>query len=824
MTTAELIAATRSSRPLHTPDPAFDCAWRLLALNYSAYIQPWLSQSQLQYVSDALEIETLNCGAASAAALIAAHVPAGRGALPGGLPSVAAATSIYVDYVKGADTNDGSLAAPLKTVAAAVARARAGAPSQTSIVLRNGTHFFADTIMLGVADGGLSFSAFPGETPTISGAQPLLGLQWVRVNSTAAAATASAPGPVLPNTNNVFGECGKAGVPNKGVMANWGACQTACLADATCTSWTFNDGNTFGAFSNVCCFRTDGKWVPRSEANTFSQNVSSKPGPTPSPAPSPSPLPGLWAAPLAAATLSPRVAASALSALHVNGHRATLARFPNANSELDLFPVGYITEATWLPPTPGENISDVTINTALPAGVEDGGAGMYINFTTGLGGLANRYTPPQSFWASYDFSPHGRWNEMHLRSPSGLDYGSSLPRAPYKRLDHAIVHTWREHHWFSWMFGIGKNGQNGTNSWSFSSGGHQGGEGCDVAAEWWVEGIVEELDAVNEYFYDEVAGVLYFMPNASDATGPDGAPPADAFAAPALTTFFNITGTPTAPVVGISFSGIAFVGGSPSFMDPRGQPSGGDWALERNGVIFLESTVGVSVTDSSFDRIDGNSIFLSGFNRDAVISRNEFSNLGQSAVAAWGRTADGADGWDGSALEVPLNCTVTGNFAHDLGQIQKQSSFYFQAVAALNTIAGNIVYNIPRCAVNFDDSFGGGTLMARNLFFNTCRASRLRLDAHPPQLPRTFQPHPHPPPPSAAAPKENRATTGRLIPGLVCRTRRPSATGRHSLQFPHSSSQSITSLWQTTLPMGAVWIMYVPPSALPAPRSRAQLH
>ena len=713
MTTAELIAATRSSRPLNTPDPLFDCGWRILALNYSAYIQPWLSQSQLQYVSDALEIVQFNCNSTMAAALISSHVPSGRGV--GRLSSAAAATSIYVDFVKGSDTNDGSVTAPLKTVAAAVTMARtSGTPAQTAIVLRNGTHFLADTITLGVADSGLSFSAFPGETPIISGALPLPNLQWNRVNNTVTASV-SVPGPVLKNTNNVFGECGTPGVPNKGVMVDFNACQTACLGDAACTSWTFNAGNTFGPFSNVCCFRTDGKWAPRTQANTFSQNISSNPVPTPTPSPS------AWSASLPASSLPSHLASAALPALQINGHRATLARFPNANSELDLFPVGYITAANWVRPTPGVNISDVTINEALPAGVEDGGAGMYINYTTGIGGLATRYTPPQSFWASYDFSPQSRWVEMHLRSPAGLDYGTSLPSAPYKRLDHAIVHSWRLHHWFSWMFGIGV--QNDTTTWLFNSGGHQGGEGAEVGAEWWVEGIKEELDDVNEYFYDEIAGLLYFLPNASDATGPDGAPPADAFSAPALSTFFNITGTPAAPVMGISFSGISFTGGMPTFMDPRGVPSGGDWALERNGVIFLEGTEGVSITDSAFDRIDGNSIFLSGYNRDALVARNEFSNLGQSAVAAWGRTAEGANGWDGSDLEVPLNCSVTGNFAHDLGQIQKQSSFYFQAVAAMNTIAGNIVYNIPRCAVNFDDSFGGGSVLARNLFFNTCRES-----------------------------------------------------------------------------------------------------
>ncbi len=130
------------------------------------------------------------------------------------------------------------------------------------------------------------------------------------------------------------------------------------------------------------------------------------------------------------------------------------------------------------------------------------------------------------------------------------------------------------------------------------------------------------------------------------------------------------------------------------------------------------------MTDCAFSRIDGNAVFLSGWNRDAVIARNTFENLGQSAIALWGRTAEMSErGWDGSALEAPLNITVDANFAHDIGQIQKQSSFLFQAVAAMNTISNNIVFNIPRCAVNFDDAYGGGALMTRNLFFNTCRES-----------------------------------------------------------------------------------------------------
>jgi len=429
---AALLSRIASSRPA-SADPAFDCAWRLLALNYTSFIQPHLAPAQVQAVADALEIAALGCDAAAAAAAVAAHA---RARPPPRAPprAAAAARTLYVDYAAGSDAAPGTLAAPLKTVAAAVAAARAGDPAATAVVLRGGTHYLGATVALGARDSGLAFAAFPGEAPVVSGAAPLPPLQWARV---APPAAARAPGPVLPGTNNVFGQCGRPGVPNKGPMASFAACQAACLADASCTSWTWNGPQIGDGFTNVCCWRTDGVWAPRAEAGTWSQNVTSAPPPPPVAA---------FSAPLPAAALPAAVAAGAMRALTLGGRRATLARFPNANAELDLFPAGFITAASWAAPAPGA-VADETINVALPAGAEDAGAGMYINYTTGLGGNAARYAPPQSFWASAAFGPAGRWNEMHLRSPGGLDYGASLPRAPYADLSHAVVHSWRLHHW-----------------------------------------------------------------------------------------------------------------------------------------------------------------------------------------------------------------------------------------------------------------------------------------------------------------------------------------------------------------------------------------
>lgn len=123
-------------------------------------------------------------------------------------------------------------------------------------------------------------------------------------------------------------------------------------------------------------------------------------------------------------------------------------------------------------------------------------------------------------------------------------------------------------------------------------------------------------------------------------------------------------------------------------------------ALERMGAILLEGTEDVSVDHCHFTRLDSNAIMLSGYNRRAAITDNQFSWLGQNAIASWGRTVDN----DGTNGDQPRLSTITGNWIHEIGHIQKQSSFYFQATSAQTTIKNNVVFNIPRAGINFNVS------------------------------------------------------------------------------------------------------------------------
>jgi len=718
-----LIERTRSSRPVNA-NPDFDCAWRTYAFEFSTQIQPWLTTNQLNDLYDALEIKAFNCNTSMLAPSLLAQVTNRDIASDEVIisrsttfsPSTAAivnkittstGTSFYVDYSQGSDTNNGSLQAPFKTIAYAVNISRTVPIDQkpVTLYLRNGTHYITSTINLTPQDNGLSFLAYNNEIPVLSGTLHLPPLTWTPYNKTNTTWSL-----VYNDTNNVYGQCGDSPqVPNMGIMNNWTDCQQSCFANSSCTGWTYHEGD-YASFTHVCCWRLDGVWAPVSEVNISSQYLQ----------------PGLniWQATLPA-NIIPKVILSntGIPALHVNSHRATLARYPNANPELDLFPVGYITEGTWLPPVPSA-VNNYTYTYYLDD-MKDPAAGIYINYTVGIGGNADRYSPPESFWASSDFGPQSwmatsvddRWVEMHLRSPSGLNYSGTLPKSPYKDLSNSIIHSWRLYHWYSWFFGVDSVNSNST-TFMFNRGGTQGGEGCDVAAEWFIDGVLEELDAPNEYYYDPNTNILYFYPNITD-TAPDGSPTGVSLDVPILSIFFNLYGSQEFPIQNITFQGLTFTGGGNTFMEPHGVPASGDWAIERQGVLLLEGTENVNIIQSTFTRIDGNAIFLAGYNRYAYIHQNICNLLGQNCIASWGDS----NYWDGTGGQQPRRNIITGNIAYDIGIIQKQSSFYFQAVSAENIIASNIVYNIPRAAVNFNDGFGGNNTMANNLLFNTCRES-----------------------------------------------------------------------------------------------------
>ena len=60
----------------------------------------------------------------------------------------------------------------------------------------------------------------------------------------------------------------------------------------------------------------------------------------------------------------------------------------------------------------------------------------------------------------------------------------------------------------------------------------------------------------------------------------------------------------------MTISGLVLTGSAYTYLDPHGVPSGGDWAFQRSGAVFLEGTIGVTVRSCRLERLEGNGTSL----------------------------------------------------------------------------------------------------------------------------------------------------------------------------------------------------------------------
>lgn len=661
----------------------FDCKMRELAMEYAHKIQPFRTRQQFQQIADALNgaEEAQNCNVTVPLSL---HYNSNR------IPSFTLPQSgvmVYVDAAKGSDSNSGTLQEPLKTIAKAVMTAQeAGSPS--TILLRKGTYFLGQTIALSSADNELSIQNYDGEEAWISGGIPVQPL-WKPYNM-----STNSSWIVQQKENAIYGDHPTLGrIAINGTYDSWRGCEAMCKANGSCTAWTWHDQTQPGSYKYQCWFRFDGVYKPTPEAGHVSgfRQVAAN----------------IYVADLSGIVSVP--------GLRINGKRAIRARYPNADPETGF---GSNLEAKkWSPP----NIPlmpDKEINPDTPLRTT---SNSFQKYQIGVGGTCKQLEPPAGFWCGNNTNRSTDPRQYLHRHPSGMIADRTvLPNSPYKNVTGAVVQTWRPAHWFTMMFEV-DDYEPSTGKFSFGRGGFQGGEGVDSGAEFYIENIMEELDSPNEYYFDERERKLYFFYNGT------GKPPPDtSFVVTNLKTLFTVRGSQDTPAKGISFKGVGFRDTAYTYMDPHGMPSGGDWTLERMGAMLFEGTVDTLVDSCLFERLDGNGVMISGYNRNVTVQLSEFVWIGNTAIASWGYTrgteVEGM-GWDGTDGNQPRFNRIMYNFVHELGIWQKQSSLYFQSQSCQNLVQGNIFFNGPRAGINFNDGFGGGSNLTENLLLNTCRES-----------------------------------------------------------------------------------------------------
>eukprot|EP00045_Choanoeca_perplexa_P016648 m.227142 g.227142 ORF g.227142 m.227142 type:complete len:896 (+) comp17319_c0_seq2:89-2776(+) len=653
-----------------------DCGARELAYQYALRAQPWRG-TQPETMA-ALQLSSL-CGK-DVPAPKKQQKPASRGirTLPVG--------AIIVDVKQGSDTaGNGSLAAPFWSVHRALAHTRAApASAPKHIALREGIHYIGlnGTISLGPDDTGTTISNYPGETPWLSGGVPLTSLQWSEYKRSDG-----------PSDANIWvaSLVGQAGDPN--VRALFTAKPHTRVARARVPNYDV-ERDQWGYSS------------PGRDKYSLNGNMVLE-----------------WGKPNA----------------------GTLPTFTDIDLSVLPNPTGYL-----------KNNSQMT---------------GYNAYNDGIGGVCNTVWGTNSYWCGN--ASAGGWAEVDfqcakagkLQIPVSLKLNSSAPVADrfskWANATGAIVSAWHSQSWAMHMFTVDQHDVEG-NVLHFRPGsGSQGGRNwcrCDqctyapgiwsnngnwcgrvndtvasqdgtesvaptdtriIGGSWAVENVFEELDSPNEFFYNSSTQQLYIWVNGT--TQGDGPPPASLnLITPVLESILEIKGiTASQPVTDVQITGISFRDSVFDYQQQWGTPSGGDWALIRKAAVFLENTERTIINDCTFQRLDGNAVMISAYNRDATVTNSTFAYLGASAIAGWGDTA----AWDGRSGQQPRFTTISNCYVHDIGLLQKQSSAWFQAKTAQSQFKNNIVFNIPRAAVNFNDGFGGANEVSDNLLFNTCRES-----------------------------------------------------------------------------------------------------
>eukprot|EP01084_Bolivina_argentea_P213764 362959_1 len=317
--------------------------------------------------------------------------------------------------------------------------------------------------------------------------------------------------------------------------------------------------------------------------------------------------------------------------LRVNSSRAIRCRFPNANSEV--FPPGF-----------GSNINAVhwygSISNAKPDKIihptipnrKDNPEHDFEYYDLGIGGTAcYNFEPKAGFFCS-NLTTKGVY-----KIPKGMIYNKNdLKNAPYWNPEGGIVQAWRSAHWASWMFQIDANKYDANKqNISFLKGGFQDGRGASSGESYYIENVFEELDYETEWFFNETQRILYYKNNFTNQSPNDNNL---LFEATKLKVLMNFTGNMTNPIKNIELKGMIFKDTAYTYLDAHGMPSGGDWAMQRTGSIYIEGSEYFKIHDNTFTRLDNIAISINRYNRYHNIYKNEFVWLGSTCITLWGDT------------------------------------------------------------------------------------------------------------------------------------------------------------------------------------------
>ena len=314
----------------------------------------------------------------------------------------------------------------------------------------------------------------------------------------------------------------------------------------------------------------------------------------------------------------------------------------------------------------------------------------------------------------------------------------------WARPHEAIIHIFQAHYWGNLQWRIGDIDFD-TRTIILGEGGWQIGSlwyaeravYINPRCRFYIENVLEELDAPGEWYYDRKARELYYKP----AKGVDVAK-ARFVAAGHLKELFvfkgkSRAGVPTDSVKHLNLLDMTFMHTARIFLEPYEARLRGDWAIARLGAVRFDGAEDCTVNDCFFDAVGGNGVFISNYARRVNVIECHFGQIGESAVCLVGNddavrnlgmhkvryaSHDGIDTTPGPrSLNYPANCRIYNNLIHEIGLFGKQTAGVYISAAEKITISHNTIYHAPRAGICINDGCWGGHVIEFNDVFQTVR-------------------------------------------------------------------------------------------------------
>lgn len=244
-----------------------------------------------------------------------------------------------------------------------------------------------------------------------------------------------------------------------------------------------------------------------------------------------------------------------------------------------------------------------------------------------------------------------------------------------------------------------------------------------------VENIFEELDAPNEWYFNQKTKKLYYWPTENIDLK------SAVVEVVMLKNLISIQGSKEKPVENIEISGIKFEHAQRTFIETTEPLLRSDWTIYRGGAVFIEYSKNVSINDCEFTNLGGNVIFVSNYNRNVQITGNHIHDNGASGVSFVGNpSAVRSPSFQYSEFvplqemdtirgpkndNFPKNCVIDNNLIYRIGRVEKQVSGVQISMAMNITISNNSIYDTPRAGINVSEGTWGGHIIEQNDVFNT---------------------------------------------------------------------------------------------------------